>query len=156
MRRTVQVNKPDSERVWLELVPDDHKEVVLLGVFSFDGKSTLSGYRFDVADGMIKIDFGIHSHNGYFKYTYEDGVAPLDSTALIVSGAITPSGSTFEFEDVTFVKVELPSGPHTPIKLLSGDSGDITGAVDISYELSENKWYVVIQSDVPITGSLLT
>lgn len=96
MRRTAKVTQSESASTWLHLVDDGYTDIMVLSVFSSDGEDTINPdtYSWDVVDLMIKIDFGLESHSGYFVYEYDDGTdsQTISSGANNVTINVTQSG----------------------------------------------------------------
>lgn len=102
MRKVSSFEQAEPSRVWTYLVPEPNIDIVVVGVFYPNGRSTHdpSTYTASVQDGMIKIDLGINEEFGHVVYEYDDGQPEEEKEHITINnnincGGTTPCGSTF-------------------------------------------------------------
>lgn len=77
-----QFEQADSASVWNFDFPAEHKFPHILGFYTADGMTELEADSFNINAGKLTVYFGVESHSGFVKYTYE---AESGSTSTVTT-----------------------------------------------------------------------
>lgn len=83
---------------WVFTIPEERKNIELIGVFSEDGRTSIPFDSHTLIDGVITVFFGIDVVSGVIRYEYD--VDSSETTTSITGGGGTVNMTVHQYNGV--------------------------------------------------------